>query len=148
MVQLPSYRSSHCVRVFKLSLVRLNLVLLALSIVLTALLDARLTFPTQPSAWVLRPFHLLAFGLWIGGAVWSIFIAVPAAQETLTLPVMVSASEHLQRFRRVILPTLEVTGLMQAIPYTGLNLSSVFWSSSTASLKSVLNFNVDTYRRF
>lgn len=103
-----------------------------LALVLTALLDARLTFPHRPSAWMLRPLHLLAFGLWFGGAVWNIFIAVPAAQATLAIPVVVAAAEHLERFRwtvRVILPTLLVTGLFQALPYTGFSLHELLFST-------------------
>lgn len=110
-------------QVFQRGLVRLSWALLALAIVLTALLDARLTFPARPSAWVLRPIHLLAFSLWFSGVMWNICIAVPAAQKTLALPVVVAATEHLERFRRVvrvILPTLLITGLLQALPYTGL----------------------------
>ena len=97
---------------------------LLLVLLLTGLLDARLTFPTQPSAWLLRPIHLIAFALWIGGAVWNIFVAVPAGQKSPTIPVVIAAAEQLERFRwavRVILPTLLVTGLLQALPYTGLS---------------------------
>src|SRR5690606_26904918 len=52
------------------------------------------------------------------------FVAVPAAQESPTMPVVIAAAEQLERFRwavRAILPTLLVTGLLQALPYTGLN---------------------------
>lgn len=118
--------------VFRRWPVRWSWAWLALALVLTALLDARLTFPHRPSAWVLRPLHLLAFGLWFGGAVWNIFIAVPAARETLALPVVVAAAQHLERFRRtvrVILPTLLITGLLQALPYTGFNLHALLFSS-------------------
>lgn len=109
-------------RAFAARRVRLTLGALLLVLVLTALLDAQLTFPTQPTAWLLRPIHLVAFGLWFGGAVWNIFIAVPAARATLAMPVVIAAAEQLERFRhvvRVILPTLLVTGLLQALPYTG-----------------------------
>lgn len=104
--------------------------LLTLTLALTAVLDARLSFPAQPGAWILRPLHLVAFGLWIGGAIWNIFIAVPAAQETLSMPVVVSAAQQLERFRwvvRAILPTLVITGLFQALPYTGLSLAGLFF---------------------
>ncbi len=111
-------------RAFEQTPIRLLWGVLLLVLLSTALLDARLTFPAQPSAWLLRPLHLIAFALWIGGAVWNIFIAVPAAQESPTVPVVVAAAEQLERFRwavRAILPTLLVTGLLQALPYTGLN---------------------------
>jgi TusA-related sulfurtransferase len=105
--------------------VRLAWGALTLTLALTALLDAQLTFPDQVAAWLLRPIHLVAFGLWFGGAVWNIFIAVPAARTTLALPVVIAAAEQLERFRyavRVILPTLLITGLLQALPYTGFSL--------------------------
>ncbi|MCC7162471.1 MAG: sulfurtransferase TusA family protein [Anaerolineae bacterium] len=111
---------------------RLALVGLVATLALTATLDARLTFPSQPLAWLLRPVHVVAFALWFGGAIWNIFIAVPAARETLALPVVVSAAEQLERFRvtvRIFLPTLVITGLLQAYAYTGLNLQSILFSS-------------------
>lgn len=119
-------------RAFAVGRVRLALGALVLALALTALLDARLTFPAQPSAWLLRPIHLVAFGLWFGGAVWNIFIAVPAARATLAMPVVIAAAEQLERFRwvvRVILPTLLITGLLQALPYTGFSLYPLIASS-------------------
>lgn len=110
---------------------RLAWAALTLTLALTALLDARLTFPARPSAWALRPVHMVAFGLWFGGALWNIFIAVPAAQETLAIPVVVAAAEQLERFRRVvrvILPTLILTGLLQALPYSGHSLTGLAFS--------------------
>lgn len=110
---------------------RVTLVGLVAALALTAALDARLTFPNQPLAWLLRPLHVVAFALWFGGAIWNIFIAVPAARETLALPVVVSAAEQLERFRvvvRIFLPTLVITGLLQAYAYTGLNLQNIFLS--------------------
>lgn len=94
----------------------------------TALLDAELTFPSWRWAWVLRVLHLAAFSLWLGGAIWNIFIAGPAALANLSLTVVTSAAAQLERFRwvvRVILPTLIVTGLAQALPYTGWSASSL-----------------------
>jgi hypothetical protein len=119
-------------RAFAVGRVRLALGALVLALTLTALLDARLTFAAQPSAWLLRPIHLVAFGLWFGGAVWNIFIAVPAARATLAMPVVIAAAEQLERFRwvvRVILPTLLITGLLQAYPYVGLNPNALIDSS-------------------
>lgn len=91
-----------------------------LALALTGALDGSLTFPGQPSAMILRAVHVTAFALWLGGAVWNIFVAVPSARETLAIPVVVAAAEQLERFRwvvRVILPTLALTGLIQALPY-------------------------------
>lgn len=104
---------------------------LVLAIVLTAFLDAHLTFPNQPFAWLLRSLHMLAFTSWIGGAVWNIFIAVPGAQATLSIGTVVAAAQQLERFRwtvRFILPTLFITGLLQAYPYIGLNLDALLFS--------------------
>lgn len=104
--------------------VRLALGTVVLTLASTAILDARLTFPGQTWPWVLRLLHVVAFGLWAGGAVWNIFVAVPSAQQTLAMPVVIAAAEQLERFRwavRVILPTLLVTGLAQAVPYVGLD---------------------------
>lgn len=87
-----------------------------------AALDARLTFPALPPAMLLRSAHLLAFGLWLGGAVANLFVAIPAAQAEPTVPVVVCAAKQLERFRRVVrwvLPTLLGTGLLQAYPYLG-----------------------------
>lgn len=116
---------------FDTGVARLALVALVATLAFTAVLDARLTFPNQPLAWLLRPVHVVAFALWFGGAIWNIFIAVPAARETLALPVVVAAAEQLERFRvtvRIFLPTLVITGLLQAYAYTGLNLSSILFS--------------------
>lgn len=118
-------------RAFATRRVRLAWGALTLTLALSALLDAQLTFPNQVTAWLLRPIHLVAFGLWFGGAVWNIFIAVPAARDSLALPVIIAAAEQLERFRyavRVILPTLLITGLLQALPYTGLSLYPLFAS--------------------
>ncbi len=99
-------------------------VFLTLALVITAIVDARLTFPLSASALVLRPIHVAAFGLWLGGAVWNIFVAIPAARETLSVPTVIAAAHQLERFRKVvhaILPLLIATGLVQALPYTGLD---------------------------
>ena len=97
-------------------------------LVLTAAADARLTFPESASALLLRPIHLVAFALWVGGAVWNIFVSVPAAQRTLSLPVVITGAHALERFRwvvRFILPTLVITGFLQALPYTGLEVAGL-----------------------
>jgi TusA-related sulfurtransferase/uncharacterized membrane protein len=113
-------------RAYENGLVRGTWSALVLAIALTALLDAHLTFPNQPLAWLLRPIHVIAFALWIGGAVWNIFIAVPSAQTTLSAETVIAAAQQLERFRwavRVILPTLVISGLLQAYAYIGLDLN-------------------------
>lgn len=117
--------------VYENNLVRVTWGTLVLAVGLTALLDAHLTFPNQPLAWLLRPIHVIAFASWIGGAVWNIFIAVPGAQATLSFGTVIAAAQQLERFRwivRVILPTLFITGLLQAYPYTGFNLETLLFS--------------------
>jgi putative copper resistance protein D len=121
-------RSSGPEGAFSFGVVRAVCGALVVSLAATAALDARLTFPGSGSALGLRPLHLAAFGLWVGGAVWNIFIAVPAAQRTLSLPVVVAGARALERFRwvvRVILPTLVLTGAAQALPYTGFHLAGL-----------------------
>lgn len=105
-------------------LARTALALFVLDALAQAALDVVLT---QGWSWLplfARWLHIGAFGLWFGGALWNIFIAVPAAREIVSLPVVVSASQQLERFRvavRMILPTLIVTGAIQAYRYVGLN---------------------------
>ena len=89
-----------------------------------ALLDAALTFGPWWPAWVLRPLHLGAFGLWLGGAVWNIFVAVPAARDELAFATVAASATQLERFRqrvRVFLPLLLLTGIAQAAAYAGWN---------------------------
>ncbi len=89
---------------------------------------------SQGGAWwplLVRWLHLAAFGLWIGGAVWNIFITVPAARQTIAIPVVVAAGRQLERFRvavRMILPTLIITGFIQAYRYVGFSLDALLYS--------------------
>ncbi len=108
------------------------LALLLLYALIQAAFDVILAQGGQPLPLLVRWLHLAAFGLWFGGAVWNIFIAVPAAREIVSLQVVVAASQQLERFRvavRIILPTLIVTGAWQAYRYVGLNLSALTASS-------------------
>jgi len=69
-----------------------------------------------------RVLHLSAFAAWFGGAVWNVVIAVRAARENLTLPVVIMANAQLERFRqivRVALPLIVATGLLQVWDYVG-----------------------------
>jgi len=111
---------------------RLLLSLLVINAFVQAAFDVFLTQNGQPWALLVRGVHLAAFGLWFGGAVWNIFITVPAARSMVSLPVVLAASQQLERFRiavRIILPTLIVTGLIQAYRYVGLSLSALTTST-------------------
>lgn len=102
--------------------------LLLIYALVQAAFDVSLAQGGQPFPLLLRWIHLGAFGLWFGGAVWNIFIAVPAAREVVSFQVVIAASQQLERFRvavRMILPALLLTGLLQAYRYTGLNLSAL-----------------------
>ncbi len=110
---------------------RLVLGLLLLDGLFQAAFDVQLA--QGGAAWPLlvRWAHLAAFGLWFGGAFWNIFITVPAARQTLSIPVVVAAGRQLERFRvvvRVFLPTLIVTGFIQAYRYVGLSPQALFTS--------------------
>lgn len=111
---------------------RLVLGLLVIDALFQATFDVALS---QGGAWwplLVRWLHLTAFGLWIGGAVWNIFITVPAARQTIAIPVVVAAGRQLERFRvvvRMILPALIVTGLIQAYRYVGFSLDALLYSS-------------------
>jgi putative copper export protein len=71
-----------------------------------------------PAVW--RVLHLSAFGLWVGGAVWNLSVAIPVGTRHPTLDAVVSGAHQLQRFRRVArvaLPTVVVTGALMALPH-------------------------------
>ncbi len=102
--------------------------LLLLYALVQAAFDVTLGQGGAPGALLVRWLHLSAFGLWFGGAVWNIFIAVPAARGVVSVPVVIAAGRQLERFRvavRIILPTLVITGLLQAYPYVGLSPSAL-----------------------
>lgn len=104
------------------------LVLLVLAALAQGALDVTLAQGWAVGPLAVRGLHLAAFGLWLGGAFWNIFIAVPAAREIVSLPVVIAASQQLERFRvavRIILPTLIVTGFVQAFRYVGWDLSGL-----------------------
>ena len=57
---------------------------------------------------------------------------VPAARQTIAIPVVVAAGRQLERFRvvvRMILPTLIITGFIQAYRYVGFSLDALLYSS-------------------
>ncbi|MBX7234414.1 MAG: CopD family protein [Caldilineales bacterium] len=112
-------------------LARLALGLLLLDALVQAAFDVTLAQGGRALPLAVRWLHLAAFGLWFGAAVWNIFIAVPAARGMVSIPVVVASSQQLERFRvavRVILPTLILTGLVQAYPYVGLNPGALLTS--------------------
>jgi putative copper export protein len=70
--------------------------------------------------WLLIPnraLHLFAFSAWLGGALWNIFIAVPAGKVRENMDTVILANFQLERFRvvvRTVFPTIVATGLIQA----------------------------------
>ena len=110
------------------NLARFILLLLMLNALVQAGFDVRLAQGGGTWPLLVRWLHLAAFGLWLGGAVWNIFITVPAARDIVSLPVVVAASQQLEHFRvavRLILPTLIITGFVQAYRYVGFNLNAL-----------------------
>lgn len=74
--------------------------------------------------WV-RLAHLTAFTVWLGGAVWNIWVAMPAGRQHPNVDAVVAGAHQLDRFRWVVrfaLPTIIVTGLVMAGVYRALPL--------------------------
>lgn len=95
------------------------------------------------NTFVVRTIHLLAFAIWLGGAVWNIFVAVPTGQESPTLPVVSAAGEQLERFRwavRFIIPTIIATGLYQAYAVFGTNIDTYLTSALGLAVVAKLGF--------
>lgn len=98
-----------------------SLILAVAAVVLTAILEVGFQ-PIEPITIGIRILHLIAFALWLGGAVWNIFVAVPAGQAYPTTDVIHAAGQQLERFRwivRIIIPILIITGIHQAIDIFG-----------------------------
>lgn len=113
------------------NLARFILLLLLLDALVQAGFDVTLAQSGGIRPLLVRWLHLAAFGLWFGGAVWNIFITVPAARSIVSIPVVVAAGQQLERFRvtvRIILPTLIITGFIQAYRYVGLNVGALIAS--------------------
>jgi len=94
-------------------------------------------------AMVIRILHLLAFTVWIGGAVWNIFVAVPTGKERPTTAVISAAGEQLERFRwtvRFIIPTLLATGLVQSIYLFGTSVTPYVTSTIGLAILAKLGF--------
>ncbi|WP_367176225.1 hypothetical protein [Haloarcula rubripromontorii] len=80
----------------------------------------------DPVAGLVRILHLLAFAVWVGGAVWNIFVAVPTGQKRPTVAVVRAAGQQLERFRwavRFVIPTILLTGVYQAVDALGTTLT-------------------------
>lgn len=87
------------------------------------------------AAVAVRALHLLSFSVWVGGAVWNIFAAVPTGQEYPTPEVVRAAGEQLERFRwavRFVIPTILLTGLYQAVD--GLGVAAATYVESLLGL--------------
>jgi len=108
----------------------------ALALALSAVIATAVVEVTMrglgPVAAGVRTLHLLSFSVWIGGAVWNIFVAVPTGQKRPTVRVVQAAGEQLERFRwavRFIIPTLFLTGLYQAADSLGTNVAPYLGST-------------------
>lgn len=69
------------------------------------------------AATVIRSLHLTAFSLWIGGALWNIFVAMPAGRLHPNVEAVLAGARQLDRFRWVVrfsLPTIIITGVIMA----------------------------------
>ncbi len=67
-----------------------------------------------------RLAHLSAFSLWLGGAVWNIWVAMAAGREHPNFDAVIAGAHQLDRFRWVVrfaLPTIIITGLIMAFAY-------------------------------
>lgn len=112
------------------------------AVILTAVAEVSLRTGGATALFV-RVFHLLAFAIWIGGAVWNLFVAVPSGQERPTTAVIRAAGEQLERFRwtvRVIIPTLLLTGLVQSVHLHGYSLTPYARSVVGVAIAAKLGF--------
>ncbi|WP_459193226.1 hypothetical protein [Halosimplex sp. J119] len=122
---VTTYRSGAVERQFR-SPVGLAALALALAVVVATAVAEVTMRGLGPVAAGVRVLHLLAFTVWIGGAVWNIFVAVPTGQKRPTIATVRAAGEQLERFRwavRFIIPTLLVTGLYQAADGLGTSVA-------------------------
>jgi uncharacterized membrane protein len=116
---------------------------LALAVVVATAIVEVAMHGLAPVAAGVRVLHLLAFALWIGGAVWNIFVAVPPGQKRPTVEVVQAAGQQLERFRwavRFIIPTLFVTGLYQAVEGFGTNVGWYLGSVVGAAILAKVGF--------
>lgn len=81
-------------------------------------------------AGAIRLAHLTAFVLWLGGAVWNIWVAMPVGRDHANVDAVIAGAHQLDRFRWVVrfsLPTIIITGLIMAGAYRFLDLG--WWLS-------------------
>lgn len=72
------------------------------------------------TSFLVRALHLSAFSLWLGGAVWNIWVAMPAGRDHPNFDAVIAGASQLDRFRWVVrfaLPTIIITGLIMASAY-------------------------------
>ncbi len=75
---------------------------------------------------LLRMLHLAAFSLWLGGALWNIFVAMFVGRHHPDVDSVIVGARQLDRFRWVVrfaLPTIIATGVAMAWEYIGLPTS-------------------------
>ncbi|MGE5675534.1 MAG: hypothetical protein ACM3XM_16930 [Mycobacterium leprae] len=108
----------------------LSVIGLATAVCMIATLDV--TLESGQGQWLLevnRTFHLWAFSAWLGGALWNVFIAVPAGRPRENMDTVILANFQLERFRvvvRTVFPTIITTGLIQAWAIFGWHWQSLF----------------------
>lgn len=115
-----------------------------LAVSATAFLDV-LVAERGAVAFVVRTLHLVAFSVWVGGAVWNIFVAVPSGQDRPTSPVIQAAGEQLERFRwavRFVFPTILLTGFYQSYDAFGFDVSSYLGTAAGLAIVAKLAFIV------
>ncbi|QLD85682.1 hypothetical protein HWV23_08070 [Natronomonas halophila] len=139
---VSTYRSDTVERQFRSPTGLAALALAVAVVVATAIAEVAMV-GLDPVAAGVRVLHLLTFALWIGGAVWNIFVAVPTGQKQPTVEVVRAAGQQLERFRwavRFIIPTLFVTGLYQAVEGFGTNLGWYLGSVVGAAILAKIGF--------
>ncbi len=93
------------------------------AVTLTAALIASWAYADAGGSWdtfAVRLLHLTAFSLWLGGAVWNIWVAMPVGRQHPNFDAVIAGAHLLDRFRWVVrfaLPTIIVTGLIMASAY-------------------------------
>ncbi|MDY7082590.1 MAG: CopD family protein, partial [Halobacteria archaeon] len=98
----------------------------AVMVVGVGMLDVRLIDGSVGDVAV-RILHLSAFVVWLGGAVWNIFVAVPIGKQNPTARMVRVAGQQLERFRwavRTIIPVLLLTGVFQAYRILGADVAN------------------------
>ena len=96
---------------------KIAFVLIGLAVLLLVGIDHR---ARARAALLWRALHLLALGLWVGGATWNLTVAIPVGIHHPTIEAVISGALQLQHFRRVArvaLPTVVATGVAMALPY-------------------------------